>query len=213
MTTIDTSLLYSSVQAKSREVKNTLGKDDFLKLLITQLQHQDPTNPMQDTDYIAQMATFSELEQMSNMSKAMEEFVEGQQQNQMVAYSQFVGKKITYHQVVEGTAENDQPTIVEGNGIVSSIKFKEGTVQFVLEDGTKLSPANVSSVHDLPAANRLSEASHLIGKRITWMAEGEKEKTATVTSASIKNGLIQLEVNDDLHSKLSLEDIIKIVND
>ena len=50
------------------DVSESLGKDDFMKILIAQLTHQDPTAPMKDTEFIAQMAQFSTLEQMTNMS-------------------------------------------------------------------------------------------------------------------------------------------------
>ena len=53
----------------TRQPTQNLGKDDFLKILITQLSYQDPTNPMQDKEFIAQMAQFSTLEQMTGMAK------------------------------------------------------------------------------------------------------------------------------------------------
>lgn len=52
-----------------RQIKQSMDKDAFLQILVTQLTHQDPTEPMKDKEFVAQMAQFSSLEQMTNMSQ------------------------------------------------------------------------------------------------------------------------------------------------
>jgi len=53
---------------QGKDPQKNLGKDDFLKILITQLSYQDPTSPMDDKQFIAQMAQFSTLDQMTSMA-------------------------------------------------------------------------------------------------------------------------------------------------
>lgn len=72
-----------------------LGKDDFLSLLVTQLQNQDPLNPTDSTEFTAQLAQFSSLEQLHNINdnlKNMEQFQIAMTNSQAVSY---IGKEIT----------------------------------------------------------------------------------------------------------------------
>jgi len=63
----------SSVPTAQRVAsRNTLGKDDFLRLFVTRLANQDPSSPMQDEQFIAQMAQFTQLEQLQNMNNNLE---------------------------------------------------------------------------------------------------------------------------------------------
>src|SRR5437773_12458259 len=71
----------------------TLGKDDFLKLLVTQLQHQDPMNPMDDKDFMGQMAQFSSLEQITNLVAATQREAFSSQMSQAVG---LIGHEVSW---------------------------------------------------------------------------------------------------------------------
>jgi flagellar basal-body rod modification protein FlgD len=58
-------------EGRGAKANAALDKNDFLKILITQLSHQDPTQPMDDKAFVSQMAQFSSLEQMTNMSEGL----------------------------------------------------------------------------------------------------------------------------------------------
>lgn len=64
----------SLADAVNKSKGNTLDKDAFLQLLVAQMKYQDPLEPTSNTEYISQYATFSELEQMQNMSASMDLF-------------------------------------------------------------------------------------------------------------------------------------------
>jgi flagellar basal-body rod modification protein FlgD len=78
---------------------SALGKDDFLQLMITKLQHQDPLNPTSDEDFIAQLAQFSSLEQLSNISDAIQssnqwDYLQMQSLNNVMS-SNLIGQDVT----------------------------------------------------------------------------------------------------------------------
>lgn len=209
MTSVDTSLMYSSVENKAREASANLDKDDFLKLLITQLQNQDPTSPMDDTAFVSQMATFSSLEQMSNMNATLESMLQSQNENLLVGYSQFVGKEVDYHSISSEDDGNSEQ-VKEGKGTVAAVQFTSGSVEFILEDGTVLSPANISSLHASNSQLNLAEASRLIGRNVTWMNERQEELTGAVSSVYLKEGVVSIEVDDEENSILSMDQLTRI---
>ncbi|TYS82466.1 flagellar hook assembly protein FlgD [Rossellomorea aquimaris] len=202
--------LTSVQQVQKQGGKDVLGKDDFMKILMTQLQNQDPLNPMEDKDFIAQMATFSTLEQITNLGKTMEQFLETENQNKLISYNQFIGKEINWHKQKENTSNNSEAPILEGTGIVNSVRFKGSEVEFILEDETVLNPGNISQLNNSSTTNdtnSLVTASNLIGKQISW-SNGLEEGTSIVTSVSKKEGILWFQLKNG--EKIKQEELVGI---
>ncbi|MCL6572586.1 MAG: flagellar hook assembly protein FlgD [Bacillus sp. (in: Bacteria)] len=120
---------------KSSEQNDILGKDDFLRILTTQLSHQDPSSPLQDKDFIAQMATFSSLEQMTNLNKAFDKFAS----SQMSQYTAAIGKEISW---------NTSGPISPLTGVVTGVSTKEGNY-FYMIGNEKVPMENVTEIKQI----------------------------------------------------------------
>ena len=113
---------FNKVKEKMTGIKNKqqMGKDEFLTLLIAQLSHQDPTNPMDNTEFVAQMAQFSSLEQMHNMSNGFEKIASVMHNNDAIST---IGKTVEIEMgtdkitgVVEKVVRGENPQVfVNGN--------------------------------------------------------------------------------------------------
>ncbi len=98
-----------------------LGKDDFLRLLVTQLRHQDPLQPMNDREFVAQLAQFSALEQMVNVSQAVLELARRQE---AAAAFGLVGRRVK--------VQAEDGSVVEG--VVSAVRRQDGAFVLVVDD-------------------------------------------------------------------------------
>ncbi len=121
--------------AKEEEKKKTgndsLGKEAFLQLLVAQMKYQDPLEPTSNTEYISQFATFSELEQMQNMSATLE----------LSRGTSLVGKTV----LMSVTDSSGRETTVQGN--VDYVIYENGKVYLSI-GGEKYSLDDLDTVAD-----------------------------------------------------------------
>ena len=141
---------YEAASKSNRGVSDELGKDAFLKLLITQLQNQDPMEPMEDQDFIAQIAQFSSLEQMQNLNRSF---------SYSMGFS-LMGKFISAAFADEKTGEMRYVT-----GEVSEIRTISGEVYLVV-DGEDVPIDKITNVSDIPIGYKgmeIERYSNMIG--------------------------------------------------
>jgi flagellar basal-body rod modification protein FlgD len=135
VSTVSSNSQSSSAEIASRIPTQTLGQNDFLKLLVTQMTSQDPLNPTKDTDFIAQMAQFSSLEQTKTLTRDMASMSADQKFSQVTG---LIGRTVTLQQ---------DKTLVQGT--VSGVLMDAGTPKLVV-NGVAYDMSQVVSV--TPAA-------------------------------------------------------------
>ena len=98
-----------------------LGRDDFLNLLVTQLQYQDPLNPMDSADFTAQLAQFSSLEQLTNMNEQLEALVTAQSNLNNSQAVSYIGRTVL--------AEGNATFITDGDAEPLQIELEESAAE------------------------------------------------------------------------------------
>ncbi|MEQ8167390.1 MAG: flagellar hook capping FlgD N-terminal domain-containing protein [Candidatus Eremiobacterota bacterium] len=123
----------SGTEATKKNItKNELGKDQFLELLIKQLQNQDPLSPTDNTEFIAQLAQFSSLEQMNNLNSSFEKLMSFQMVNQAAS---FIDKSV----VIKDDSGK------EITGTVEKVVMQDGSPKIVV-NGNEYAPDQIQEI-------------------------------------------------------------------
>jgi flagellar basal-body rod modification protein FlgD len=155
----------STVNSSSTDRTQTLGKDEFLQLLITKLQNQDPLQPMNDEDFIAQLAQFSTLEQMNNIADGITQanqwdYLQMQSLNNAMAAG-LIGKDI---QAKYDTLYIDDKNTPE---IGFSVSSYAATVEFTIKDADGNVVATLVDEDVNPGAHTISwDGKDELGQRV-----------------------------------------------
>ncbi|MBN1380275.1 MAG: flagellar hook assembly protein FlgD [Deltaproteobacteria bacterium] len=201
-----------STTTKSSTATQTLGKEDFMQLLIAQLKNQDPLDPMENTDFVAQLAQFSTLEQLTNMNTE----IQTQGVNQMtLGYAQsvsMIGKEVIAQSGDAVTVSGDTATLNyeltdDAQTVYISIYDRNGNLVDSIEESNKTPGMNkttwdCSNMEKGDYTFQVS-AADASGNSVT----ASTRMSGTVTAVHFKNNSITLTVNGQ---ELALNDIVSV---
>lgn len=140
----------SNVQKAATKENKTLGKDEFLKLLVTQLSNQDPMQPLEDKEFIAQMAQFTSVEQLMNISGQLKSM------NQSLgSVSGLIGKQVSWvdeskTDALEFRMDGSSPPSTYLTGVVDSIVIRSG-VQYAKIGDKEIELDKILQINNQPA--------------------------------------------------------------
>lgn len=205
-----------------RSQGNRMGKDEFLKLLTTQMQAQDPLNPMDNTEFVAQLSQFTSLERLENMSQSIEAMAMSTSANTSAQMVSFIGKTIDARsdQISLDDAGNASPTRIDLHGdaydVQVTITDSEGRVVRTIELGEQ-----EAGEVDVDWDGLEDDGSPLPAGEYTISVKAESEEGASVGSdvytarkvsgVSFQGGFPKLELEGDV--EISLGDVNRVHED
>jgi flagellar basal-body rod modification protein FlgD len=120
---------------------NTVTKDEFLKLFVTQLKNQDPMNPMDSAGFTAQLAQFSSLEQLTNNNSGITSLLAYQNSLQNASAANLIGKQVGF----QATDANGNAGPMQ-HGTVTGIAFDAGKTSIVINGSTKIALGDIQEI-------------------------------------------------------------------
>jgi flagellar basal-body rod modification protein FlgD len=122
-----------TAQGNVQAAVSELGSDVFLRLLVTQLQSQDPTNPVQNEDFVAQLAQFTTLEQATNTNDLLGDLIAQDTQRTQLGLVNLIGRTVVSQGDMVSVGKEDQPILayaLSGDASVVTINIlgKDGQV-------------------------------------------------------------------------------------
>lgn len=210
-----TKLASSYKTTDTKEEEDYLGREAFLTMLVAQLQNQDPLNPMEGSDFSAQLAQFSSLEQLINVNKSVQDMATAFEKSSETDASTLIGKEVTGNAdsmvVSSGTPSNGLYTLSQQAEVMVYIYNSEGNVVKTIYPGEQVAGDYSIDWDGTDNGGNTVEDGSYTYKVLQNTGSGYTAISSTITGkvngVTYQNGKAYLEVNGVL---MSPDSIIKI---
>ena len=193
-TSVQTQAVGATTAPKTTTPSSTLGKDDFLKLLTTQLRYQDPLNPMEGTEFATQLAQFSSVEQLTNINSTLSQNLDA-----MYTLSQVVGNSMSASLIGNQVRATSDKFAYGGDGSVKlGYTLPEAsdavTVQVYNQNGalvrTFLNPGNASGDNTITWDGKDSLGNAVAAGNYTFKVDARDEKGTALKASQYIYGVV-----------------------